>query len=447
MQAIKKVFNHDDSNTSPSGHFKTDNEDYDSSKSAQHPTNTPNHAAPSAPAKVAEKAAGIDPSHAAGALSDSQAKSGNNRETGTHVVGSQDTSTHQNPASSSSNGLDNDRGITGTKDTRNDSLADRDNALGGASRNTGAESTSHGGLAGRAEQAVEQHATPPQHSHQQPKEFTHLDQQHARDATHDHKHLAPVTHEKHHHHETEEVTRQREVDRHIHHVQHHVQPVHDTQHADKVHHEQIHPMSHVEEKHVNTAEDKAALAGLNKHHDSLDHAAKDRVVVDKGEIVNENQTHHVHHVVQPVIERDTHEHHTIHTTIPTSHVVHESPIVHASVEHEPMHLKDFVKGGGDLKSKLTHDSAGILSEGDCARKVDGPAEGLLEKLHLKSDNHTNAETGAAGEQGISSTGGQGLSSTASKGLSSHQNEGLATGNHASPSGHTGSHVQADGRHF
>lgn len=78
-----------------------------------------------------------------------------------------------------------------------------------------------------------------------------------------------------------------------------------------------------------------------------------------------------------------------------------------------MHLKDFVAGGGDLKSKLTHESAGILSEGDCARKVDGPAEGLMEKLHLKSSDHhtTGTNTGATGTSGVSGSnvGSQGVS--------------------------------------
>lgn len=82
-----------------------------------------------------------------------------------------------------------------------------------------------------------------------------------------------------------------------------------------------------------------------------------------------------------------------------------------------MHLKDFVAGGGDLKSKLTHESAGILSEGDCARKVDGPAEGLMEKLHLKSSDHhtTGTNTGATGanvgSHGASGVGSHGVSGT------------------------------------
>lgn len=61
-----------------------------------------------------------------------------------------------------------------------------------------------------------------------------------------------------------------------------------------------------------------------------------------------------------------------------------------------MGIKDFVQGGGDIKSKLTHENAGILREGEgCERSVDGPAEGLLEKLHIKS-HHDGAGATAAG---------------------------------------------------
>ena len=216
MDAIKKVFKHgDDSNTSPSGHFKTTDES--TSHSASHPSNTPNHQSPSAPAKAVEKMAGVDPSHAAGARTDHH--SGDS--TGTHIAGSRDTPLHNNPASSTSNGLDGERSGHGLTGSSHD------------------HSSSHqqGGLVGKAERAVEQHAAPPAHGHQLPKEHTHLDQAHAKEATHDHKHLAPVTREfyaevvrvsltvlfhadeKHQHHETEEVVRQREVDNHIHHVQ------------------------------------------------------------------------------------------------------------------------------------------------------------------------------------------------------------------------------------
>jgi len=200
-----------------------------------------------------------------------------------------------------------------------------------------------------------------------------------------------VTKEAHHTHETEEVQRVREHNRHVHHVQQHVQPVLDTQHRDREHHENAHPVTHIKESHVNTDADKKLFAGHGaKHHDSQHIGGTDRTVVDKGEIVNENVSHHVHHVVQPVIERDTHHHKTIHTEIPVKHTTHEAPIIHQSSTHEPMHIKDFTAQGGDLKSKLTHDQAGVLATGNCERTVDGPAETLAKKLHLGSGSTTGA---------------------------------------------------------
>jgi len=284
--------------------------------------------------------------------------------------------------------------------------------LGGAgntSSTTGTNATGahHLGVSSEARQAenkgdsLVQHANPPLPGHHHDRSEAVLDERGAADATHDRQHVAPVTHQEHHHHETEEVQRQTEIEKHHHHVQHHVQPVLDTHHADVQHHDQVHPVSHIQEQHVNTDADRTAFAGLNKHQDEYTHAGKERTVVDKGEVVNQHDHHHVHHVVQPIIKRDTHEHHVHHTTIPTHHKVHEAPVVHESVSHEPMHLKDFVSGGGDLKSKLTHDQAGVLNNGECERTTDGPLESLKEKLHLGGTQSSNVKpTGASAGAGV-----------------------------------------------
>ena len=64
-------------------------------------------------------------------------------------------------------------------------------------------------------------------------------------------------HETVHHHETEEVLRQKEVDRHVHHVQHHVQPINVTDHQNEIHHERNVPLTNIREKHVATDDDVA----------------------------------------------------------------------------------------------------------------------------------------------------------------------------------------------
>ncbi|PRQ73153.1 hypothetical protein AAT19DRAFT_15906 [Rhodotorula toruloides] len=276
---------------------------------------------------------------------------------------------------------------------------------------------------------LREHAAPPPHKHHQPGRDTVLGEAEAKMATHDHQHLAPVTHETRHHHEVEEVERQREIDRHVHHVQHHVQPVVDEQHAGEVHHEKAVPVTEIRERHVATDEDKMQFASLNKAKDSVVEAPRERTIIDRGEQVHENVQHHVHHIVQPTIERDTHEHHKIHTTIPIHETVHEAPVVHQSTVHEPLPLKEFVAGGGDLKSTLRHDADALLDRGECERTVDGPAETLTQQLGLASigeKNGTASTTNPIGERGTTAATGTGGAATSSTGAGIGRNTGTAT---------------------
>lgn len=206
-------------------------------------------------------------------------------------------------------------------------------------------------------------------------------------ATHDHQHLQHVVHKDVRHVEVEEVERTREVDRHIHHVQTHVQPVLDKQVLPEKIHENLVAPTQINEKHASTAEDVALFASLaSQHKDTEVHRGKERTVVDLGERVHENVYHHVHHVTQPVIEQEIVERHRIHTVIPVHHVTHEAPIIHKSSTHAPVSLNDFLQGGGKLDSHITHESSGLLANNDCERVEDGPATALVRDLHL-SDSH------------------------------------------------------------
>ncbi|GAA5836045.1 hypothetical protein JCM9279_002175 [Rhodotorula babjevae] len=274
----------------------------------------------------------------------------------------------------------------------------------GSSATTGATTGTHQSTGSKIAEHVKEHAHPPAHKHAQPHGDAVLSEADAKAATHDHQHLAPVTHETRQLHEVEEIERRREVDRHVHHVQHHVQPVLDTQHQAEVQRENVVAPTEIRERHVATDEDKAQFASLaSGAKDTVTEAAKERVIIDKGERVTENVSHHVHHVVQPQIERDVHEHHRIHTVVPVHQTTHEAPVVHASVLHEPLSLKDFVAGGGDLKSTLKHDAEKLLNHGECERTVDGPAETLVQQLGLSSLNDKSA-TGTTGSTVGSTTG-------------------------------------------
>ncbi|GAA5899766.1 hypothetical protein JCM5296_004216 [Sporobolomyces johnsonii] len=348
MNKLKNILSHEE-NKSPSGHFTTENDSSDA----------PRRSSTSETTTTSQRSTGERAATAAGtALSSTSA--------GDRSATTAGTTAGTTPSSTS----------TGER----------------TATNVATPSTTTGKV-GNAVEHITEHARPPHHHHAQPKRDSVLDEADAKAATHDHQHLAPVTHEVHQRHEIEEIERQREIDRHVHHVQHHTQPVLDTQHSAEVHHEKIVPETHIRENHVATDEDKAMFASLKTAKDTVTEAPREKTIIDKGEQVVENVSHHVHHVVQPVIERDTHEHHRIHTVIPVHQRVEEAPIVHASVQHEPMSLKDFTAGGGDLSSTLKHDPEALLrTSGECSREVDGPAETLVQQLGLASINDKTTAT-------------------------------------------------------
>ncbi|BGP59858.1 hypothetical protein NBRC10512v2_001154 [Rhodotorula toruloides] len=202
---------------------------------------------------------------------------------------------------------------------------------------------------------IKEHALPPGHHHAQPKTDAVLTEEQARTAEHDHKYLQPVVHERRHIHQVEEIERHRVIDRHVHHVQHHVQPLVDERHLEVVHSYREVPVTHVEESHANTAEEKALLARLNAQSISTyTIVPHERVTVDKGETqVVENVIHHYHTIVQPVWQRDLHEYYRLNSNFSPETVINRggsatainnaspaaqagyNPSSYASVSHPP----------------------------------------------------------------------------------------------------------------
>ncbi|KAH9809655.1 hypothetical protein DFH28DRAFT_933569 [Melampsora americana] len=175
----------------------------------------------------------------------------------------------------------------------------------------------------------------------------------ASETTETQKVVAPVTHNLIKHQETEEVLRAREHDRHIHH------PVKDLEIRDEVHHNSVAPTTIINENLSSTAEDAAAYESIGtQFKDRVEHAQSKREVIDLGETVQVREHHHVHNVIQPVIEKETHDRHRIHTTLPVHQITHEAPIIHNSINHEPLKMEDFLKNGGSLTSTTTHSDIG-----------------------------------------------------------------------------------------
>ncbi|GAA6005799.1 hypothetical protein JCM10207_007235 [Rhodosporidiobolus poonsookiae] len=214
-------------------------------------------------------------------------------------------------------------------------------------------------------------------------------------AEHDHRHLAAVTHETRHHHHIEEVERSREVDRHVHHVQHHVQPLLDTQTTPEKKTRKDIGLTEIREAHVGTDADRAQFAALKVGRDTIGEVDHKATVIDHGEKVRERVHNHVHHLVQPEIVREIHDTERQITYIPTHVVTHEAPVIHTSTVLKPMRIDQYVQSGGTLTSNLQHNyhlldslhpaassSTSSVAGETCARVVRGPGEEYVERLGL-----------------------------------------------------------------
>ncbi|GAA6020179.1 hypothetical protein JCM11491_005557 [Sporobolomyces phaffii] len=144
-----------------------------------------------------------------------------------------------------------------------------------------------------------------------------LSEEDAKNAEHDHKYLQPVVHERLHRHHVEEIETHRTVARHVHHIQHHIQPIVDEQHAEEVHLFREVPVTTIKENHAMSAEDRALFERLNIGAGTTTIIPHDKVVVNKGETMRtETIIHHVHHIVQPIWQRDLHEYFRLNPTNP-----------------------------------------------------------------------------------------------------------------------------------
>ncbi|KAG6916880.1 hypothetical protein DXG01_004789 [Tephrocybe rancida] len=137
--------------------------------------------------------------------------------------------------------------------------------------------------------------------------------------------LDPVVHQRVRRVEVEEITRQIIHDRHIHHVQHHTQPVLVREYLEEKHSERVHPPTTVYERHTNNADDMKTLDNqVRSHGNTMEYLEPEHIVVDKGSTIQENVHHHVHHIIQPVLEKESVDQHRIHTSVPVNESTHDT---------------------------------------------------------------------------------------------------------------------------
>ncbi|KAF5353508.1 hypothetical protein D9756_007975 [Leucocoprinus leucothites] len=197
--------------------------------------------------------------------------------------------------------------------------------------------------------------------------------------------LNPITHERIRHLETEEVARVKEIDRHVHHIQHHIQPVFASETLTEQIKDFMHPVTNIREIHANKVEDNSLFhSQIGQHHDTLTHLERERTIIDKGVTVKERTHHHVHHIIQPIIEKETVDRQRIRTTIPIHEISHDAPVIHQSQTHNAVPIEHFLKNGGILHNAVPSEDIGsrVLHTGQCTREIDGIADDITRELNL-----------------------------------------------------------------
>ncbi|KAG6895592.1 hypothetical protein C0992_000472 [Termitomyces sp. T32_za158] len=174
--------------------------------------------------------------------------------------------------------------------------------------------------------------------------------------------------------------REQEFDPVPHVVQHGAQSLTGEKAQDDVHREKVNIITNVRETSDETDDE---THGQPQHHkDSRDATERERAIIDKGESISEREIHHVHHIIQPIINKETIEQHRIHTTIPIHQVTHEAPIIHKSQTHAPVSMEHFAQRGGQITGGLTCDQIGrnVLQSGECTRQVNGEGDKIAREL-------------------------------------------------------------------
>ncbi|KAF3917357.1 hypothetical protein ABW21_db0202087 [Orbilia brochopaga] len=165
--------------------------------------------------------------------------------------------------------------------------------------------------------------------------------------------------------EHENVTRavDREIHQHHHHV--YIQPVTETIVEDEQHHNRTVPTEHRTRHHGKEQEVATALAHERDQFRNTQHVlpATDATSTSNT-VVGEHIHHHVHNIIQPVIERQRVVPHIVHTTVPIHEHIEHEPYIHKGTVLPAITLDEFLKRGYSLDgSKQPLRDPNIVYEG------------------------------------------------------------------------------------
>lgn len=191
------------------------------------------------------------------------------------------------------------------------------------------------------------------------------------------------------------------VDREIHQDHYHtsIQPVRDVQQLPEAHQYNV---AAPQEKVYHHGDDAAARARLEAERARLHSTRTEAPAVETKSvaptIAGEHVHHHVHEVIQPVVQREVIQPSVVHTTIPVHEVHHNAPKVHQTTALPAVSMSEFERAGGSLQGRAARTDA---FEGDpkpVSSALGGaPVTGTHNPLSTGSTTTSSTSTGVGHE--------------------------------------------------
>lgn len=146
----------------------------------------------------------------------------------------------------------------------------------------------------------------------------------------------------------ENITQAVDREIHQHHHQIHVQPIQDHVVEPEKHHHNVIPIEHREHTHGKDREIQTALAAQTGKFRDEREVLPVQTTQSTNVVVGEHVHHHIHDVIQPVVEREVIQPHVVHTTIPIHEKIEHEPMVHKGNVLPAMTMSEFSRAGHAL---------------------------------------------------------------------------------------------------
>jgi len=241
-----------------------------------------------------------------------------------------------------------------------------------------------------------------------------------------HEHVAPAV-------QHENVTRTEHehvmpvVNREVHQDHYHttVQPIQDQESLREQHHHKAAAVEHRSFEHGNKDDVERRLAeergkfDHQKHHTEGQHTTSTEAAV-----VGEQKHHHVHEMIQPVVQKETVEPHVVHHTVPVHETHHNEAHHHQGTTLPAMTMGEFSKLGGSLKGREEHVER--YAGEPQMHGISGSHSGTHSGAH--SGTHSGLDRGA--DSGLDRGTHSGLDRGVDSGLDRGTHSGLDRGTHS-----------------